>query len=354
MRPRRGGVDRPSHDLDAQTDDHRRHRVCFGAASGRRLRPGGAEGGAAARIRRSVHRPSPPDGDESGLRPDPRPLAPRPARLESLRAAALRRAVQARTLVGSVQPEHPERRLPDLRAERLHEPLGHLGHAVRGAPDPHRQRGQLGASRQRRQLRQPRAVFPQPEFHPVAQHLQGRHGLQAARLGVPRHQHIGILNYFYQDFLVPGYTLQFSAHYLHDSGGSHTDENGFVTRPAVTGIVFTEANPQVHTLDTVYLGWTGDGHIGPLNVNHAYYHVLGRDTFNNLAGRPLDINADMAALELSMDFDWFRPKATFFWASGDGKPLDGRGRGFDSILDNPNFAGGGVSYYLRPGIPLPP
>ncbi|PYM25747.1 MAG: hypothetical protein DMD78_05775 [Candidatus Rokuibacteriota bacterium] len=173
------------------------------------------------------------------------------------------------------------------------------------------------------------------------------------RLGDTRGQHIAILNYFYQDFLVPGYTLQFSAHYLHDSGGSHTDENGFVTRPAVTGIVFTEANPQVHTLDTVYLGWTGDGHIGPLNVNHAYYHVLGRDTFNNLAGRPLDINADMAALELSMDFDWFRPKATFFWASGDGKPLDGRGRGFDSILDNPNFAGGGFSYYVRQGIPLP-
>ena len=117
--------------------------------------------------------------------------------------------------------------------------------------------------------------------------------------------------------------------------------------------MFSEANPVVHTLDTVYLGWTGDGHIGPLNVNHAFYHVLGRDTFNNLAGRPLDINAQMAAMELSMDFDWLRPKATFFWASGDKKPFDGQGRGFDSILDNPNFAGGGFSYFVRQGIPLP-
>jgi hypothetical protein len=167
------------------------------------------------------------------------------------------------------------------------------------------------------------------------------------RLFDTRGQHVGILNYFFQDFLVPGYTTQLSAHYLHDAGGQHTDENGFVVRPAIVGI------PQVHTLDTVYLGWTGDGHVGPLNVNHAFYQVLGRDTFNNLAGKPVDVNAQMAALELSMDFDWLRPKTTFFWASGDDKPLDGRGRGFDSILDNPNFAGGGFSYYVRQGIPLP-
>jgi hypothetical protein len=173
------------------------------------------------------------------------------------------------------------------------------------------------------------------------------------RLWDTRNQHIGILNYFFQDFLVPGYTAQLSAHYLHDAGGTHVDSNGFVVRPAVTGIPFTDASARTHTIDAVYLGWTGDGHIGPLNVNHAFYQVLGRDTFNNLAAKPIDLNAQMAALELSMDFDWLRPKATFFWASGDDKPNDGRGRGFDSILDNPNFAGGGFSYYVRQGIPLP-
>ena len=173
------------------------------------------------------------------------------------------------------------------------------------------------------------------------------------RLGDTRGQHIAILNYFFQDLLVLGYTGYLSAHYLHDSGGTHTDENGFVTRPAVTGIPFTDASARTHTIDAVYLGWAGDGHIGPLNVNHAFFQVLGRDTFNNLAAKPIDLNAQMAALELSMDFDWLRPKATFFWASGDDKPTDGRGRGFDSILDNPNFAGGGFSYYVRQGIPLP-
>jgi hypothetical protein len=162
-----------------------------------------------------------------------------------------------------------------------------------------------------------------------------------------RGQHVGILNYFRQDFLTLGYTLSLSAHYLHDSGGEHIDENGFVVRPAIIG------TPQVHTIDAVYFGWTGDGHIGPVNVTHAFYQVLGRDTHNPISNKPLDLNAQMVALEASMDFDWVRPKLTFFYSSGDDKPLDGRGRGFDSIFDNPNFAGGGFSYWVRQGIGLP-
>jgi len=166
------------------------------------------------------------------------------------------------------------------------------------------------------------------------------------RLFDTRGQHLGILNYFRQDFLTLGYTLSLSAHYLHDAGGEHIDENGFVVRPAIVG------TPAVHVIDAVYLGWTGDGHIGPLNVTHAFYQVVGRDSRNPISARSAEINAQMAALELSMDFDWVRPKFTFFWSSGDDKPLDDRNRGFDSILDNPNFAGGGFSYWVRQGIPL--
>ncbi len=200
--------------------------------------------------------------------------------------------------------------------------------------------GNLGSNRQ-----QFNAVY----FRPLEKETNS--GLN--RLFETRGQHIGILNYFFQDLLALGYTGQVSAQYLHDSGGDHIDSNGFVVRPAVTGLAFNGSNPAVHTIDSVYLGWTGDGHVGPLNVTHAFYQVLGRDTFNNLAGKPLDLNAQMAALEASMDFDWLRPKLSFFWASGDSKPLDGRGRGFDAILDNPNFAGGSFSYYVRQGIPLP-
>jgi hypothetical protein len=69
-----------------------------------------------------------------------------------------------------------------------------------------------------------------------------------------------------------------------------------------------------------------------------------------LAGRSVDINAQMAAVELSLDRDWVRYKASFFYASGDSDAEDGTARGFDSILDNPNFTGGPFSYYVRQGF----
>jgi hypothetical protein len=53
-----------------------------------------------------------------------------------------------------------------------------------------------------------------------------------------------------------------------------------------------------------------------------------------------------------MDFDWIRPKVSFFWASGDSDPRDKTARGFDSIFDNPNFAGAPFSYWVRQGLPL--
>jgi hypothetical protein len=110
--------------------------------------------------------------------------------------------------------------------------------------------------------------------------------------------------------------------------------------------------PQQHQIDATYLGWTGDGHIGPLNLTHAFYWVLGGDSRNPIAGRRQDISAQMTALELSMDFDWIRPKVSFFWASGDKDPRDKTARGFDSIFDNPNFAGAPFSYWVRQGLPL--
>ena len=93
-----------------------------------------------------------------------------------------------------------------------------------------------------------------------------------------------------------------------------------------------------HAVRAYYYGLTGDGHIGRLNMTHAFYQVLGHDTFNEIAGRTVDINAQMAAVELSLDKDWLRYRVSFFYASGDKNPRDGTARGFDTIFDNPNFA----------------
>ncbi len=161
-----------------------------------------------------------------------------------------------------------------------------------------------------------------------------------------RAQEVYVANLYWQDFMWPGYTAQWSFHANLDHGGTHFDENGNLVRPAPIGTV------RPHDVNAYYLGWAGDGHVGRINVSHAFYQVLGDDSLNGLAGRPVDINAQMAALELSYDRDWIRYKASFFYASGDSAAEDGDGNGFDTILDNPNFTGGPFSYWTRQGFNL--
>jgi hypothetical protein len=161
-----------------------------------------------------------------------------------------------------------------------------------------------------------------------------------------RHQQVVIANYYKQDFLFPGYTAQASVHYNHDSPTMLFDTNGFLVRPDPVGVF------QPHTIDVVYLGWTGDGHVNHLNINHAFYWALGHDTLNPLANRAQSINAQMAAIELSYDQDWIRFRTSFFWSSGDRDINNGHATGFDSIVDNPNFAGGDFSYWQRQQIRL--
>ncbi len=161
-----------------------------------------------------------------------------------------------------------------------------------------------------------------------------------------RDQYVFIANVYRQDFLWHGYTTELSFHANLDEGRTHYDENGNLTRPAPIGTVVP------HDVDAFYFGWAGDGHIGRLNLSHAFYEVTGYDSFNGLAGRPVDINAQMAAAELSYDHDWMRFKASAFYASGDKKATDGTATGFDSIVDNPNFTGGPFSWYVHQGFNL--
>ncbi len=158
-----------------------------------------------------------------------------------------------------------------------------------------------------------------------------------------RHQTVYIANLYWQDFLTPGYTANFSLHYNNDQPTFHLDTNGFLVRPARVG------DPRSHKIRAAYAGFAGDGHIRRLNISNAFYQAFGRDDFNPIPAlkNPQHINAQLAALELSYDRDWLRYKTSFFFASGDGDPNDGRARGFDAIVDNQNFAGGG---FLSNGI----
>jgi len=166
-----------------------------------------------------------------------------------------------------------------------------------------------------------------------------------------RRQTVAIANIFKQDFFAKGYTAEFSLHGNFDDGGVHYDKNGFLTRPTPLGTVPLNADGSVrgHSVNAVYLGWTGDGHIGRFNITHAFYEVLGHDSYNPLAGQAVDINAQMAAIELSYDRDWIRFKLSAFYASGSADPKSHRATGFDSIMDNPSFIGGPFSWYVHEG-----
>jgi len=161
-----------------------------------------------------------------------------------------------------------------------------------------------------------------------------------------RDQRVFLANVYRQDLFWKGYTGQLSLAANLDEGGTHYDRTGAIVRPQPLGTV------RPHDVRAYYVGWAGEGHMGRLNISHQFYQAFGRDEFNQLAGRPVDIQAQMGALELSYDRDWLRYKASFFYASGDQNADDGTGGGFDTILDNPNFTGGPFSYYVRQGFNL--
>jgi hypothetical protein len=161
-----------------------------------------------------------------------------------------------------------------------------------------------------------------------------------------RKQNIYIANIYRQDFIKKGYTIQATALYNDDRGSRHFDRNGFLVRPALIGDV------RPHRINVGYVGINGDGHIGRLNLTHSFYFAFGHDDLNPIAGKRVRIRSQMAAVEASIDKDYIRFRASFFWASGDKNPTDNRATGFDAILDDPNFIGGQFSFWNRQGIRL--
>jgi hypothetical protein len=161
-----------------------------------------------------------------------------------------------------------------------------------------------------------------------------------------RHQNTFIANYYRQDFIWPGYVAQVSYHFNRDRPSFKFDDNDFLVRPAPIG-VFAKHNVNVH-----YLGFAGDGHINDINISHAFYWALGKDDLNPIAGQEQNINAQMFALELSYSPDWIRFRSSYFYASGDDDVFDKNATGFDTIFDNPQFAGGQFSYWQRQQIGL--
>jgi len=164
-----------------------------------------------------------------------------------------------------------------------------------------------------------------------------------------REDDVYIANVYWQDFPSLGFISQ--ATVIHnvnrEKGKVEFDKNGFIARPSS---LFEERFARNY--EVTYLGYSGDGHFGRFNLSTSTYFAIGNQTSTRLRSTDEDIKAFFFAAEGSMDFDWFRPKLSILFASGDDDPFDRTAKGFDAIFENPQFAGGDTSFIIRQNVPF--
>jgi hypothetical protein len=163
-----------------------------------------------------------------------------------------------------------------------------------------------------------------------------------------RRDELLVANLYRQDLPVPGLTSQVTAIYNRNREGGqiHYDDDGFPVRPALIG------DDRPRDYDVLYLGYNADGHWGRLNLTASTYWATGHDKNSIFTNRRATIDAWFAAIEPSYDIDWLRIRGSALYASGDRNPFDDKETGFDSIFENPQFAGADTSYWIRQAIPF--
>ena len=161
-----------------------------------------------------------------------------------------------------------------------------------------------------------------------------------------------VANLYLQDLPRLGFVSQFTL--LHNRNDEDSEvffnKNDFIERPASFG------DERLHKYNVTYLGYNGDGRVGRAQLTTSFYYAFGKDTHSQINGNLIDDDADIRAYffaaEPSFDFDWIRFRGSFLIASGDSDPFDKKQEGFSAIFENPQFAGGDTSFWIRQGIPL--
>jgi hypothetical protein len=172
-------------------------------------------------------------------------------------------------------------------------------------------------------------------------------GLNDVGEGV-RDDYVLAANVYWQDLFITGFTSQATIVYNKNEEGDETfvDNNNFIARPASFG------RQVPRDYDVVYLGYSGDGHFGRYNLSTSVYFAFGESSPGVFVNQDVDIEAAFFAAELSIDYDWIRPRISFLYGSGDDDPFDDKATGFDAIFENPQFAGADTSYWIRQAVPL--
>lgn len=162
-----------------------------------------------------------------------------------------------------------------------------------------------------------------------------------------RNDDVFVANLYWQDFLRKGFISQLTL--LHNRNREDEffyDNNGFIARPASLG------REVPRNYDISYLGYSGDGHLGRLNLTASLYAAAGTNEPGVMNDQRTDVRATFAAFEAGMDINWIRLRATAVHASGDRNPFDDLETGFDAVFENPIIAGADTSFWIRQGVPF--
>ena len=162
-----------------------------------------------------------------------------------------------------------------------------------------------------------------------------------------RDDDIFVANAYRQDWPFLGFTTQGTIlHNRNRETDIFFDSNGFLARPLVQG------EQRSREYDVTYLGLSGDGRIGRVNLSASAYYAFGDETNTTFSSQESDISAAFFAAEAGMDFSWIRTRFSVLWATGDDDPFDDDSNGFDAVLENPLFAGANTSYWIRQNVPF--
>jgi hypothetical protein len=181
-------------------------------------------------------------------------------------------------------------------------------------------------------------------FRPLAKNAARQNDIGAP---IPK-EDVLIANLYRQDLFASGFNAEMVLVYDRNRApGIHLAPDGVT--PDVPAAFGLDAR---HDSDIVYLGASGDGHLGRLNLTAALYYALGNETPGPLSDAGTRVRASFAALELSRDFDGLRLRLSALHASGDADPQDRRATAFVGLNSSPLFAGADASFFFHQRLPL--
>lgn len=157
-----------------------------------------------------------------------------------------------------------------------------------------------------------------------------------------------LANLYWQDLFKLGFMSQFIVAY----NRSREKGTGIIADDSFGGQLATFKENAQHDYDVVYFGYNGDGRFGRINLTTSIYYAVGKESKGIFVDRNTDVRALFGAGEISIDFDWFKPRLSALYASGDDDPFDHTAQGFDGISENPIFAGTNFGFFNRQGLPL--